>query len=97
MQITISRRLLVAVFIFAVAVASVTGYARGVAAQTPRPVQPIAPYPVQPILSGDDIGFRPLSADSPRGTLMIRVDGKWREAQVVVPVMPGVPGIRPLN
>jgi hypothetical protein len=89
MQITISRRMLIGAFTAAVTVAALAGYVRGVEAQTAS-----HPIPIQPILSGDNIGFRQISPDSSKGTLMIRVDGQWREAQVVVP---GVPGIRPLK
>jgi hypothetical protein len=45
---------------------------------------------VTPIISGADLGFRPegWNGAARTGTWMVRIDGRWVEAQSVVKAMP---------
>jgi len=74
MRITVSRMVSAGVLTAVVACAAAFGYATGASAQQS--------YKFPAVLTGDDIGFRPAQEGSRVGTLMIRVDGKWVEAQL---------------
>ena len=78
MAIRIASRMGAVVAITLVVVlAALLGYSRGLlAAQSAYP-RVIAPT----ILTGNDIGFRLLSPDSPEGVLVVRIDGKWVTAE----------------
>lgn len=60
----------------------------------PREMAPVAlpGDPVGPVITGDNIGFqqvsgRPREADKILGNWMVRVNGKWFEAQAPLSVM----------
>ena len=78
------RAVAVAIWLSMSAVGSV-GYSQ---AQVPLPPRqprfpPSAQAPEATILSGNDVGFRidGWKGDAPIGTLLVRVNGQWLEAQ----------------
>lgn len=73
------------VVLWFVSIAAVGAFARG---QT-QPVQPVAPT----VISGADFGFRVegRKGNTPMGTLVVRVNGQWVEAEL------GAPAVRRLT
>ena len=61
-----------------VACAATVGHVTGASAQQSYTQS----YTIPAVLAGEDIGFRPAQEGSRVGTLMIRIDGKWVEAQL---------------
>jgi hypothetical protein len=72
---TVSRMVSAGMFTASLAGAATLGYVTGASAQVTFPKLP-------EVLKGEDIGFRPAQEGSRVGTLMIRVEGKWVEAQL---------------
>ena len=79
MQIAVSRVVATGVFTAVVGFAAPFGYVMGASAQNPWSQQT---YKIPAMIVGPDIGFQPSQEGSRVGTLMIRIDGKWVEAQL---------------
>jgi hypothetical protein len=59
-----------------VVLAALLGYSRGLSA-----AQSTYPLVSSTVLTGNDIGFRLISPDSPEGVLVVRIGGKWVAAE----------------
>ena len=75
MPIATSRIFSAGVLVGGLACAAAFGYVTGASAQQSWKVLP-------EVLTGENIGFRPAQEGSRVGTLVIRIDGKWVEAQL---------------
>jgi hypothetical protein len=77
MRIAVSRLVAAGVFAAVAGFAAPLWYAMGSAQQSYAQT-----YKVPAMITGADIAFQPSQEGSRVGTLMIRIDGKWVEAQL---------------
>ena len=75
MPVTAPRTISATVFAAGLACAAAFGYMTGVSAQQTWKTLP-------EVVTGDNIGFRPAQEGSRVGTLVIRIDGQWVDAQL---------------
>ena len=84
MSITASRMISAGAFTVGLACAAAFGYVTGASAQQTYKES----YKSPQMLTGENIGFMPTQEGSRVGTLMIRIDGKWVEAQLGARIWP---------